>query len=477
MTSKKSKALAFWKKFAFVVFVPIPFILGLIGQMGEGGSFWNSAYNCLTMYLVDFGDPTDNVLIQVARWLAPMATVSGLTLVFTSIRVAVKRFIARCSKKSVGIFGAEPEKSELLRQLGSHGIAMDTVALRAGSYILVGSEEENLDFYQQNRDILKSKDVYLKCSSLPGQASADPMLHLFNPEETAARIFWKENCPYDLSVAAGHQLKIALFGFGLLGKELLTQGLQYNIFSPDQRIEYHIFGSDDGFTATHTQLGKLQDPVIFHDEPWYEAAGLIRDCGMLIVAEQAGQLQLLQDLISLFPQKDIHIFSAQTGGIALLETGHALHSFDWKAEAMLPENIRGRRTHHLAKKLNLRYAHLYNGVPETDEQLQQQWLALDTFTRYSNISSANYHEVCMKILGNRELTDEILIFLGELEHIRWCRYHYLNNWQQGIPENGKNKDPQKRIHALLIPNAQLSDAEKAKDQENVRLLMELNADA
>ena len=82
----------------------------------------------------------------------------------------------------------------------------------------------------------------------------------------------------------------------------------------------------------------------------------------------------------------------------------------------------------------------------------------------------------MHILDGKELSAERLIFLGELEHIRWCRYHYLNNWKYGIPKNGKTKDPQNRLHSLLVPYDQLAEAEKEKDRENIRMLMILQND-
>ena len=54
--------------------------------------------------------------------------------------------------------------------------------------------------------------------------------------------------------------------------------------------------------------------------------------------------------------------------------------------------------------------------------------------------------------------------------MRWCRYHWLNNWSLGTPANGKNKDPGARIHVDLRPYAELSEAEKQKDRDNIRLL-------
>lgn len=461
------------KKYAIWMFIPIPAIMGMIGLSIEGSSFWNSAYSCLTMYLVDFGDPTDNILVQMARWLAPIATVGTLSLVFASIGRVVKRIYAGCSKKSVAVFGDGAGKTELLCELGVNGISMEKTAVRAGCYILAGSEEENLEFYEQNSMALKGKDVYLKCRSLPEQASSDPYLHLFSPEETAARLFWKEKCPYKISAATNHHFKIAILGFGRLGEELLMQGLQYNIFSPDQVVAYHIFGEDNGFVDTHPQLAEITDPVIFHGEPWYQAKDLIQECQMLIVVQQEEQLDLLQRLVKLYPQTGIHVFSAQASGVSLLEKNTGLCGFDWKAKSMLLESIRGTNVHYLAKKLNLRYAHLYSGVPENEKNMDSQWLKLDTFTRYSNISAANYYDVCMHILDGKELTEERLAFLGELEHIRWCRYHYLNNWRYGIPNNGKNKDPQNRIHSLLVAYDQLAEPEKEKDRENIRMLMTL----
>ena len=461
------------KRFTIWVLIPLPAIIGMIGFALEGGGFWNSAYGCLTMYLIDYGDPTENAWIQIARWLAPIATVGTLSLVFASIGRAAKRVYARFSKKSVAVFGDESDKAELLDELGINGIAMEKTAIRAGRYILVGSEEENLDFYAQNAEMLKGKDVYLKCHSLPEQVSSDPYLHLFSPEETAARLFWKENCPYKISQAANHHFKIAILGFGRLGEELLTQGLQYNIFSPDQEIEYHIFGEDNGFTDTHPQLSEITDPVIFHGEPWYRGLDLIRECRMLIVARQEEQLDLLQRLVKLFPQTGIHVFSAQASGVSLLEKHTGLVGFDWKAKSMLLENICGTNTHYLAKKLNLRYAHLYNGVSENEENMERQWLALDAFTRYSNISAANFYDVCAHILDGREPDGENVNFLGELEHIRWCRYHYLNNWRYGIPGNGKAKDPQNKIHSLLVSYDRIAEQEKEKDRESIRLLMAL----
>jgi hypothetical protein len=56
--------------------------------------------------------------------------------------------------------------------------------------------------------------------------------------------------------------------------------------------------------------------------------------------------------------------------------------------------------------------------------------------------------------------------LAELEHIRWCRYHYIHNWKYGPAT-----DSSKRIHNCLIPFSELSEEEKAKDAEAIKSKM------
>ena len=62
---------------------------------------------------------------------------------------------------------------------------------------------------------------------------------------------------------------------------------------------------------------------------------------------------------------------------------------------------------------------------------------------------------------------------AELEHIRWCRFMFLNYYTWGIPENGKNRDDVKRIHKDLIAFDELSSDEKAKNLETIKITRNL----
>ena len=70
--------------------------------------------------------------------------------------------------------------------------------------------------------------------------------------------------------------------------------------------------------------------------------------------------------------------------------------------------------------------------------------------------------------------------LAEMEHVRWSRYHYVNHWHYGapeeMPENGKGgrrpKNPAKRLHTCLVPYAELSEENKEKDKDAIRVMFE-----
>ncbi len=140
---------------------------------------------------------------------------------------------------------------------------------------------------------------------LAHQAVKSPLLHLFCPEENAARLFWRQKGMFELSRQHGHRLRIVLLGFGKLGEEVLLRGLQSNIFSPGQAIEYHIFGTADRFAAVHRGIAQIEDPVIFHRDAWYTQLALLETADLLLVLEQAQQSALLENLLLATTRQDI----------------------------------------------------------------------------------------------------------------------------------------------------------------------------
>ena len=103
-----------------------------------------------------------------------------------------------------------------------------------------------------------------------------------------------------------------------------------------------------------------------------------------------------------------------------------------------------------ARKQHEFYVKQYGGTP---------WEKLDCFKRYSNVSSSDYMYMVNRLFERGLPWDRI----AELEHIRWCRYHYIHNWKYGA-----ETDSSKRIHNCLVPFAELSEEEKLKDIEAIK---------
>lgn len=459
----------------------LPLVVGIYGFVVLAGEpFLDSVFNCVIMYVMNYGDTPPNILVEIARWTAPLATAGSVVLAVSSLkRWGVSRW-KYLRGGSVAVYGPDKEKETVLAQLGRKGIDGQDDFVKAERYILMDDESENFLFYRTHAEQLRRRHIYLKCESMPAQSISEPNLKLFCPEEIAARLFWRQRDVYSVWQKSSGVLKIVFLGFGKLGEELLCQGLQNNLFEPKQRLEYHIFGDCTAFLATHISLEEISDPVVQHREPWYDSLTLLEEADLLLVTQQQEQPALLQTLLSVTLRREIDVFSSEEPALALLDQQERLRFFSWQTQAMDLSLLFEDTLYRRAKCINLRYCHLYQGIEETKETMEIEWNKLDSFTRYSNISAADYHEQRLKLMKAQGISDqtdaispESMEVLAELEHIRWCRYHYLNNWRYGHPENEKAKDPARRLHTLLIPYAELSEAEKEKDRENIRVLLSI----
>lgn len=456
-----------------------PVALGMVGfAVLDGRPLLDSLFTCVQLYTLGYGDTPPNLLVELARWLAPLATAGGVFLAVGALRQKLANALRYLRGDSVAVYGPQEERAVFLEQLGKRGVEGQDKLVLARRYILVGSEEESFLFYRTHRKALGDKDVFLKCSSIPPQSAAGARLKLFSPEENAARLFWKGRGMYELSKAHGHKVTIVMLGFGRLGEELLTRGLQNNLFDPGQRFTYHIFGDGGAFSATC--LDGVEDSVEFHSEPWYTRLELVEEASLVLALPQPGQLALTQEVLCRTSRKELDVFAPVSFPLELLgeKEQERLRLFYWEKEACGLELVFGDVLLERAKAINLRYSHIYQKVPETAEEKERQWLALDGFTRYSNISAADYHEIRLEMLAamgvapeGGALTPELLELFSELEHMRWCRYHLLNHWRFGKPEGTGRKDPVKRIHADLVPYGTLTEEEKEKDRENIRVLL------
>ena len=467
------------KRILKIVILVLPLLIGTAGLIWAGLRPLHALFSSLTMYVLNYGEDASNWLVELARWTAPLVTAGSVALMFKPVAYALRARFLLLRGKSVAVYGDRDLYRRIRREKRYRAIEGEDRFLPASIYLFFGDEQENLDAYRRYKDRLEGKEVYLKCGSLRSQTSG-LNLHLFSAEETGARLFWKQAGMYEQFLEKNGPLTIAMIGFGRLGEELLLWGLQNNIFAPGQKIRYEIYGDGERFLSLHRELASLEDEIVFPEGTWRSYLDSLESADRILVCEQEGQLQLVQDLLFALTGKELDLLAADTELLSMLEDRSRIRAFAWKEAAMKPENIFDEETARRAKAINLRYASIYKGVAETPENAEKEWAKLDAFTRYSNISSADYHEIRRQMLASWGVTNadgldqDQLETLAELEHMRWCRFHWLNNWRYGPEVGGKAKDPDKRTHYDLRPFKDLPDSERQKDRDTVGVLMGLD---
>ena len=461
-----------------------PFILGTIGLLLKGSNLDDAMFNSILMYGMEWDGPEKSILLTIARWAAPAVVVSWIIQVIRPLRIMVSNFFTRLRGGSVAVYGPKDEKDVLDKSLGRRAVrnqGFDDFQ-KADRYILLGSDRENEDFINSYSKKMQNSRLYVSTDSYRPQMIKSDNIRYFSCEETGARLFWQEaelfRDYFKKKEETGQtSFTISMIGFGKLGEELVRWGLLDNIFDPDQILAYHIFPKvgdsaekdfedAQAFLLHHHEMDKIGDKVILHSERWFEDLEVFENSDRILVIATEDSEKTAQEILFTLPGKTADIFTDGSCALENFDEKDRLRPFEWKKKALTPAHIFDDDLLDKAKSINLRYAHLYSGEEENEKAKEACWKDLNAFTKYSNISSADYNLIQRRMAGGK-LTDDKLELFSELEHIRWCRYHYLNNWKYGdIPK----KDSVNRIHPDLVPYSALTDAEKQKDRDNIKLL-------
>ena len=306
--------------------------------------------------------------------------------------------------------------------------------------------------------------VYCMSSYEPDRVPARQ--HRFNAADCCARLYWKK---YPLR---SDRETIVLVGQGAFAASLLEQALAVNIRSCSQEIRYEAYGDFGSFRRNHPCLPEIcevnaarpgRDSLYFRDMPWNEEPGVLEDADRIIFCSDSEEenLQQLTLLRRYFPV---------TGNIyaKISVPFDGVTGFGSCEEIFTPELVMQTRLNRLAMRLNEIYRKGVPGAPDWDE--------LSSFTRRSNLASADHLEMKLRILlgtDQTELTADacrraVRAFRGadprmreefrQIEHARWMRFLLLNGWQYAPV-----RDNVRRHHPLLLPYEQLSAEDQAKD--------------
>lgn len=410
----------------------------------------DSVYSSLKLY----GGTTESgmeigILLEIARFMALAATFSILMSTFNKIGDLVDWFKLHLSNSTV-VYGDSSYAEYIFAGLSPKKRIRGgkKFVKNASKYLVMFScDAENLEFYNRYYKYLKDKNVYIMLEDVSRQNIENPLITVFSIAENCARQYWRD---YPVETSE----KIAIIGFENLGKNILLYGLQVNLISLEQHFEYHIYGDGADFRREHTQLDKMTpDKIVFHDDGNYDFSEM-SDFDRIIVCGSTDEncnIATVSRLLASAPIKNkIYVYAPNGDIITNLFGRDKLVCFGTAKEIVSIDKILNEESMKAARQQHEFYYKQYGGTP---------WEKLDSFKRYSNVSSSDFMYTVNRLFEKNVPFETI----AELEHIRWCRYHYIHNWKYG-----EETDSSKRLHKCLMPFSELSEEEKLKDIEAIK---------
>lgn len=461
------------KKCLSAMLMAVPFLLGVIGYLqAEPHAYLDAFYSAIRLYGMECDAEHPTFLLELARWTAPLATATAFFWVLHTISQTLQTKCALHRQDTIVIYG-DSTAAHYLEENINHAAHRRRALLAkqffpARTYLFMADQDEEnlLQFSEWLERFPPESKIYLRLEDFSEHTLEYGQLDLcvFGLSERLAQHYWQEQaswiCTACRTSSAENPVRIGLVGDGISAEKLLYHGLLSNLYAVEQAMEYHLFGNWEEYQALHQDWNNIAGPgdrVIFHTGPWYRHVSLLPEMGRLIICDddQRQNLHIAQRIQTLLPGCTLDL---------LIRDDHLLHT------AILPRSISlfgsynrlctetGILQDALLSQAKAQHAAYCAAHPDQ----ATPWEALDAFTRYSNVSSSFFERVnvpLIRMANDNRSQEQVRELLSELEHIRWCRYHYLSNWSY---KPGK-KDRAARTHSDLIPYKQLSKEDQQKD--------------
>jgi len=448
------------------IWIFLIFAVFLIGAVG----FWlakftplDAAFKAALLYSFGYDGDSHNALIEIARWLAPV-TIAGWLLTFFE---SGKRFLHNkfaYKKQKLAIYG---RKNHQKIHPKYHILEISESKFEnADIYILFGNDSENNRFLRDFGDRLQNKIVYFHTSIFRPQLLNSQNVRFFSMNENNARSYWKERI---LAVSeANAEISVVIIGFDKFAQELLYWGLLLNIFELNQKIRYLIFSDSSNFLAQkerflglYHELDKINDEVIFFDNSFRANLDKIKNATRVIVCEDCEMV--IGDILFALPNVKIDAITDRKLTLSAYENldkfVNIINFCKFDIDLIIDEIAISE-----AKNYNFIYEQKFG-----DKNLDKEaaWQRLNGFKRYSNIALADFNAIRKSVIEakfpDKKVKKSELEKLAKIEHLRWMRYHLLNNYKFATTTSAENK-----THASLVEFEQLSQIDREKDENIAR---------
>lgn len=460
-------------KKCMVLLVIVPLIIGTLGYTFAGAMISDALYSSFALYFTNPISDAYNIYIEIARWTAPLVTATTILYIIKDVWKSINWRISVFNKRdSIAVYSDENCEISAEKNIRVIYPGEKFKSYIDNHIILFSDDKKSLQFYKEHLDERhKDKKVYIGIRDIESsflqkddnetKNQKNKNVYFFDINMAISRIFWKNVALWnDKDKKIPQDYNIIIYGDNNLTRSIIYTGLQLNLMSLKQNINYYIITENELLKLRYGEVQLMNnDKLIFCKKSDSNIWDIISNANLLIITEDI-QAELLQTIIIKAEEADIHYYSPKETDFVSYISCERLKIFGRRTEIFTDDNIRKKKLIEKAEKLNEAYAKKYNS--------EDDWESLPEFLKASNISASDFGEVLM-VLNNKMDEDE----MANLEHIRWCRFHFLNYYKYGIPDNNKNKDDKKRIHKELVDYNELSEEEKIKDKDGVRTILEL----
>ena len=336
------------------LFSALPFFIGATGYALAGERLLDAFYFSFSLYFVNLAADASNPLIEAARWGAALVTTTAVLYALKRVWTHIQGLTLYLHPDSVAVY-CDGEERVVFPDRRS-GVLYPGRTFRSGAkshIILLETDADSLGFYEEHRELLEKRRVYIALRELDrGFLRDEPGVVFHDIDGTIARLLWKS---IRLWRRETDQFTIAIWGGGHLGQTILNYGLLLNLFSLNQKIDYHLTGDTTLYQINHalfhTENG---DAVSFHDADSADAWESVRRADIVILAEEA-PAERLQALRIACRDGAVYYYAPKEGDTGSYLKFPQLFPFGADREIYQDTYIRGETLLQAAKKQHYDY--------------------------------------------------------------------------------------------------------------------------
>lgn len=460
----------------------IPISFGVYGYTHAGEeslSFLNAIYSSLALYFVNPTSDIDNVYVTVAKLVGVLIAFGVVSQIVQKTIGKTQQLLLSFSDRSIAIYGDNDWSKYLSQSLPFgylYSVLLEEKPANAKCHIFMCSDEyDSIDYYLKHEEKLKNSSVYIMLNKVDYSMLSKEFfqkVNCFNLYDTIARMFWLKYSPLE-EILEKKNYKMAILNYDSIGEDILKKGIMNNLFCDDQEVEYHIWGypkSKENFLNGLNMMNS--DKIVLHTGNWYEDMKVLIEMDRIIYTKADG-LEDIQYLIKEKLKGKIYCINKEIKYEDMFEHNGKIVSFNYEDYILNDKIIRKEVLLTIAKLMN--YDYCVKSKPLCDksrmlEDADTEWQKLDGFTRESNIARADYY-----CITEGKLEDNLYV-IKKLEHIRWCRFHFWNNWEYDeLKGQNTQKDKVNKKHRYLLPfdDERLPESVKEYDAIDVSVKLQI----